>query len=274
MALGPIIVYDSGVGGLTVARQLMKHCPNHDLIYLADNGWFPYGDKDEKLLVRRVNDLLSILKRQFRPQAIVIACNTAATAIADQLDHRCCVPLYGVTPPIRQAAVECARGKAVLLATPATLQRRMIRELIETYPGRMTTIGTLEMVYLAEQKMARGAGINGTQLVELLEPLIPDSQRREVTTVIFGCTHFPLLRRELSEAFPNAQCWLDPAAETAMAVQRDLSADFTVNGTTSRALLLTSTCRFVELQQIFASEGFAKVLQLNCLFSTPEWRLK
>ncbi|HKQ08686.1 MAG TPA: glutamate racemase [Blastocatellia bacterium] len=266
MLYRPLIVYDSGVGGLTVARRLMKYCPGHDLIYLADNGWFPYGNKDEGLLARRVNELLSILEDHFEPRAIVVACNTASTAIADRLNHHNPVPIYGVIPPIMRAISVSAGGRVVLLATPATLERRIVKDLIATHnQGQISAIGSLDLVYMAEQKMANRQLIDGKRLVGVLEVLMPASVRDEVTTVILGCTHFPLLRPELSEAFTNVRFWLDPAAEVAAAVRRDLSPLARKQRSPSYSLLLTSRHNAVELARVFAAQGFSQVVQLESM---------
>jgi glutamate racemase len=270
MKLRPIIVYDSGVGGLLVARRLMKYCPSHDLVYLADNGWFPYGNKDEKLLAGRVNEILSILGRRLRPAAIVVACNTASTAISQRLSRRGPVPIYGVIPPIGRAVRISAGGRVVLLATPGTLQRSVIRELIAKHnPLQISAIGSLDLVYMAEQKMADHS-FRKRQVVDAVEALMPDRKRSEITTVVLGCTHFHILLPELREAFSNARYWLDPSTDVASAVQRDLSRHTVDERLPSYTLLLTSTGNSSELRRVFAAQGFPEGCPTEIDFAAKE----
>lgn len=266
MQHAPIIIYDSGVGGLTVARQLMKYCPGHDLIYLADNAWFPYGNKDESLVAARVEGLIALLNNCLEPRAVVVACNTASTALADRHQRTAAVPLYGVIPPVESAMSLWDGGRIALLATPATLERNVVRRLVATYDaGQFVSAGCMDLVYLAERKMADPRAVDAGRVVEVLDARMPAAVREEVTTIILGCTHFPLLLPELREAFPNARRWLDPATEVARAVAKALPRREGESRLTTHSLLLTGAHNYAELRRVFAAQGFSQTALLDSI---------
>jgi glutamate racemase len=271
----PVVIYDSGVGGLSVARHFGQMCPSRDLVYLADNGWFPYGNKGEGALVRRVHHLLDSLASQVMPAAILVACNTASTAITDRLVGDGSIPVIGVLPPIAAAIAQSRTGRIALLATPGTLSRRVVGDLIATHarPGQVHCVGSLALVDLAEQKMA-GVLVGPHQVSAAIDGQLPAAVRAGIDVVILGCTHFPLLKTELMHAFPNARAWVDPAREASLATLARLpirpaasgsagtgkgSRGRVSAGTGRRSLFLTSDHNGRRLREVFAARGFGSV---------------
>lgn len=255
-----IVVYDSGVGGLTVARQIVRLLPDFDLIYLADNGWFPYGNKPEQVLRRRVNMLLDYVQRVVRPAGIMVACNTASTAIPGRLGLQSLTPLQGVVPPLQEALAMSRSGRIALLATPGTLERQAIRDAIATTsPGTVTTFGSLDLVQAAERKLA-GERIDPAILSRHFAAQGWDAlSRRAIDVVILGCTHFPHLQEELAAVLPDVRHWVDPAATAAQALvaqMRKHAAPPLRPGLARRRLLLTSAHNSGELLEVFATAGF------------------
>ncbi len=273
----PVVVYDSGVGGLTVARHVLKLLPKHDVIYLADNAWFPYGDKEEAALSERVHALLDRLIEEAAPEAIIVACNTASTAIAHRLDTPVPIPIFGVLPPIQQALRVSKMGKLALLATPGTIKRSVVREIIKAHsaPGQVASLGIMDLVMLAERKMT-GERITRAQILAALDPLMPPEVREEIDVVILGCTHFPHLKEELKAAFPQAQHWIDPALDAVSRVQAHLTATITIPAVgerpASKSLLLTGGHNFAELQAVFAAQGFGSAPQLKSTDEIGVWK--
>ncbi len=259
----PVVVYDSGVGGLSVARHLLGLCPSRDVVYLADNAWFPYGNKPEAALSARVNYLLDSLIKETAPSAIIVACNTASTAIVERLDTDIPVPVFGVLPPIKQALAVSATGKIALLATPGTVGRSAVKQIIRTHaaPGQVTSLGVLPLVLLAERKMA-GERIGDEQICAVFDELMPARERADIDVVILGCTHFPLMKDELAAAFPSAKHWIDPALETVHRVRARLGRDVLAHPSGPlRSLLLTSAHNLEQLQDVFAEQGFGAGLR-------------
>lgn len=271
----PVIIYDSGVGGLSVARHFWRTCPQEDSLYIADNAWFPYGNKKEWPLRTRVAYIIESLTDLLSPRGILVACNTASTVLEEQTGPGD-LPVVGVLPPIARAVEAVGAGKIALLATPATASRRAIHECIQqqAQSDQVYLIGSLGLVYLAEEKMAKGRLEPGS-ISRALYPLIPPEVRAEVRAVILGCTHFPLIQPELLEAFPNATHWIDPAAHASQRLKGLLPqnpAEHSPEDTASRRVILTGDHNRAALESVFAREGLTALNLRLPVFLKPSTR--
>lgn len=259
-ASGPVVIYDSGVGGLTVARHIMRLCPGQDLIYVADNAWFPYGNRRDLALRGRVFALLSMMLEDLAPQAIVIACNTASTAVASTLDDITeDTPIFTVFPPVEQTLRAAGGGPTALLATPSTIRRAAIRRVAAecSISGQLSLVPTMGLVHLAERKLA-GRPVSPDEIIEALDPVIGEREREQIEGIVLGCTHFPWLVDELRSVFTAAHCWGDPALEVATRVSRHLGSTNRTNPAgQTLSLLLTSDHNQDELRPVFARHGFS-----------------
>jgi glutamate racemase len=209
-----ILVFDSGVGGLSVTEHLAQQLPDARLFYLMDRAYFPYGQLDDDLLRERVVDLCRQAALAWRIDLIVIACNTASTLVLPTLRQQLQIPVVGVVPAVKVAA-ELAQGQAIgVLATPATVQRPYLDQLIKDHAGasQVHRLGSAELVQWAEQWVYQQQA--ATALPELLGPWIERCQLRHV---VLGCTHFPLLTSQLQQYFPEVQ-WIDSGAAIARRV--------------------------------------------------------
>ncbi len=195
-----ILIFDSGVGGLSVHQKVRQALPDTDIHYVADHAAFPYGDKDESWLTSRVDKLISKLHHQFNPDVIIIACNTASTLALPVLRKHIRTPIIGVIPAIKTAAQLTQNQKIGLLATPGTISRTYIDDLIKDFAShcKVSRLGTTELVQVAEQKLA-GIKIDVNKIRNILEPLL----QANVDTIVLGCTHFPLLQDEIQVCAPN-----------------------------------------------------------------------
>lgn len=262
---GPIVIYDSGVGGLTVARHLISARASDHLVYVADNAWFPYGTKGDLPLRSRIFALLDMFVRKLGARAIVVACNTASTAITADLDDLDIEPpIFTVVPPVDDAARRVPAGRIALLATPGTARRALVHRLIDQHDAadRITVVPAPELVYLAERKLA-GAPVAAEDVGAAVRPLLTARECSEFDGVILGCTHFPLLREELAEVFPRARVWSDPASATALRVLQQTAAPAgTDAGGGSRELVLTAPGGpgGGSLRRVFARHGFGTAL--------------
>lgn len=200
-----VLIFDSGVGGLSIYQEVIKQ--NHLIqpCYLFDNSFYPYGTKAEVEIIERVCKLLIAFIESEKPDLIVIACNTASTVALDAIRRLTTIPIVGVVPAIKPAALKTKNGIIGLLATPATVGRAYTADLIKKYCRNLEVlkIGTSRLVDLAEQKLA-GKKILIDDIANILRPwLILDTERRP-DTVILGCTHFPHLIPEIQQIYPNA----------------------------------------------------------------------
>ena len=200
-----ILLFDSGVGGLSIYHELKKQLPDSEYHYYADHDAAPYGDKEDEWLNRRLLHAIQSLNQNINPSIIVIACNTASTLSLTNLREKIETPIIGVVPAIKVAAQYETDSPIGLLATPATINRDYTDTLINTFIDNQTTIkvGSTALVSMAEKKLKE-------QKVDLseLESIISPFLKSECQHVVLGCTHFPLLREELEYIAPSIG-WID-----------------------------------------------------------------
>lgn len=201
-----ILIFDSGVGGLSVAQCIREHLPGVGQVYLADNACFPYGEQPESVVVQRCLDLIRATLERWPCDLIVVACNTASTVVLPQLRAMTSVPVVGVVPAIKPAATISRNRSVGLLATPATIRRPYLDQLIRDFASdcRVERIGHPQLVRWIEDWVA-GEPLSEAALEELLEPF----RRAAVDTVILGCTHYPLIREALQRSLPGVSAWVD-----------------------------------------------------------------
>jgi glutamate racemase len=221
----PILVFDSGVGGLTVAAEIAAILPSAPLLYVCDNDWFPYGVKPEAALVDRVASVIESAVARFAPLLAVIACNTASTVALPRLRAAVAPPIVGVVPAIKPAAAASRNRVIGLLGTPGTVRRRYTQELIDRFAGDCTVIriGSAELVEMAEAKL-RGEAIDLTALAAILAGFFAPASGEKADTVVLACTHFPLLGDELAQVAPAGTVFVDSGAAVAQRVLTLLAA--------------------------------------------------
>lgn len=256
-----VLVFDSGVGGLSVLDAIVASGHALELDYVADNAWLPYGLKSDAELRGRLPALLSSLVEQWRPDMVVLACNTASTIALDAVRAVLSVPVVGVVPPIKPAASLTRTGVIGLLATPATVLRAYTNDLIAQFAAdkRVIRFGSAALVEAAEQKL-RGEPPSAGAITEAIEGLFSAPGGAEIDVVALACTHFPLLTQELSAAAPRAAVWLDSGEAIARRVANVLiaergSARMRRAGFTDAALART-------LQTGFRSRGFSAFAEI------------
>jgi glutamate racemase len=205
-------VFDSGLGGLTVYRELKASLPDADYVYIADNAAFPYGGLHEDELVTRLLMLFETLIDREKPDVCVIACNTASTIALEPLRGRFKTPFVGTVPAIKTAAEKTETGLFSVLATKGTVKRLYTRDLIERYARScdVTLVGAPDLANLAEQFM-RGEKVDEEQLLQEISPAFITRNGRNTDIVVLGCTHFPLLIEQMHKVAPWTVRYIDPA---------------------------------------------------------------
>lgn len=202
-----ILVFDSGVGGLSVLAALRARLPGCDFVFACDNAAFPYGTKSEAELIARVDRVMNQLVAQVQPELVVVACNSASTVALPRLRAHLRQPVVGVVPAIKPAAQRSATKVIGLLGTPGTVRRQYTQQLIADFAPHceVISLGSAELVEIAEQAL-RGTRPEPRELRALLAPLFADTA---LDTVVLACTHFPLLGDELAAAAPRPVHWID-----------------------------------------------------------------
>ncbi|OEY68021.1 glutamate racemase [Marinobacter sp. X15-166B] len=205
-------MFDSGVGGLSITTCIHDMIPTAGLGYLADNACFPYGDQPEPVVVGRCVQLITAALEVFPADVVVVACNTASTVTLPALRAALRVPVVGVVPAIKPAAAVSGNRRIGLLATPATIRRPYLDQLIAEFAADCTVVrvGHGALVQWIEAWVA-GQPLPLDDLARVLAPLA----RAEVDTVVLGCTHYPLIRETLQSALPGVAHWVDSGAAIA-----------------------------------------------------------
>lgn len=209
-----VLVFDSGVGGLSVYDEVRQLLPDLHYLYAFDNAGFPYGEKSEEYIVERVVAIVGAIALRHPLAMVIVACNTASTVSLPALRARFGFPVVGVVPAIKPAARLTRNGVVGLLATRATVRRPYTHELVAQFATscRIEMLGSSELVQLAEEKL-HGSAVALKDIRRIVQPWLRMSEPPD--TVVLGCTHFPLLRDELHQILPAGTRLVDSGAAIA-----------------------------------------------------------
>ena len=212
-----VLAFDSGIGGLGIVRAIRALCPHIQVDYLADTAVFPYGEQDDALLTERIISLVRLAVARLRPQAVIIACNTASTLALDALRAACpSIPFVGCVPPIRWAARQTTTGVIGLLATRATIRRPYLSRLHALYAPQCTLIAhAAPRLASYAERVFRGQSVPEDDIYKDIEGLFQHPESARLDTVGLGCTHYTFVLDLLRKLAPPGINWLDPAGAVA-----------------------------------------------------------
>lgn len=209
----PIGVFDSGIGGLTVAREIMRQMPNEKIIYFGDTARVPYGNKSQETVTRFSEQIVRFLNT-FQVKTIVVACNTASAYALDTLEKESEIPIIGVVKPGAKAAVEATRnGRIGVIATAATIGSRIYSKYITELNSDVTIHGKACPLFvpLVEEGLWDDPVTN-----EIARRYLAELIDIDIDTLILGCTHYPLIRTALGRIMGDGVTLVNPAYETAI----------------------------------------------------------
>jgi glutamate racemase len=215
-------VFDSGLGGLTVLREIVAARPDAHYVYVADDAFFPYGHHSEDQIIARVVPLIGELIDAHTPDLIVIACNTASTLVMSYLRNAYKIPFVGTVPAIKPACAQSKTRRVSVLGTRGTVQREYTRALIRDFAQgcEVTLVGSPELASLAENAL-NGNPVSDDDIAAELAPCFvgdgADASAR-TDTIVLACTHYPLLLDRLVRLAPWPVAWIDPAPAIARRV--------------------------------------------------------
>jgi glutamate racemase len=217
-----ILVFDSGLGGLTVLREIVKARPDAHYVYVADDAFFPYGHHGEDEIIKRVVPLIGELIAARTPDLVVIACNTASTLVMSHLRKQYTVPFVGTVPAIKPACAQSKTKRVSVLGTKGTVKREYTKALIRDFADgcEVTLVGAGELPALAEAALS-GFEVSDSEISAELAPCFIGngaSDPARTDTVVLACTHFPLLMDRLVALAPWPVGWIDPAPAIARRV--------------------------------------------------------
>lgn len=260
---GKVLVFDSGMGGLTVAREIQALAPNLAVDYAADSGFFPYGDKSDNALRNRLPAVANALCQVARPDVFVIACNTASTLALSEVRAALDIPVVGTVPAIKPAAALTRTGTIGLLATPGTVKRAYTAQLIEDFADdtRVILHGSVALVRMAEQ-IASGGAVPLEAFRTAQAPLFEADGGTDIDTVVLACTHFPLIRGELAATVPHPVNFVDSGEAIARQTLRVLTESSRSAGTGGHVWLTSPVNRQSRLVEVCRRFGYTEVGQV------------
>jgi glutamate racemase len=214
-----ILVFDSGLGGLTVYREIARARPDARYVYAADDALFPYGAIEEDRLITRAVDLMEKLVAAHRPDLVVIACNTASTIVLPSLRAQLRVPFVGTVPAIKPACAASKTKRVSVLGTEATVKREYTKALIREFAAncQVTLVGSARLAGLAEAAL-KGDEVEDAAIATEIAPCFVDDGGARTDTIVLACTHFPLLADRLARLAPWPVNFIDPAPAIARRV--------------------------------------------------------
>lgn len=243
----PIGVFDSGVGGLTVAREIMRQLPNEKIIYFGDTARVPYGSKSQETVTRYSRQIVRFLQT-FQVKTIVVACNTASAYALDALEQEFDIPIIGVVKPGAKTAAEVTKnGRIGVIATEATIGSRIYSQYIKELNKDVTIYGKACPLFvpLAEEGLWQDPVTD-----EIAKRYLTELIDIDIDTLILGCTHYPLIRSTLGKIMGDKVSLVNPAYETAIELKQMLE---------ERGLLNQETPRLGTNQyQFYVSDGAEK----------------
>ncbi len=208
-----VVVFDSGLGGLTVLAEVMRQRPDVNCLYAADDAGFPYGRLSESVLIERVGTVMARLIADYAPEAVVIACNTASTLVLPHLRASFPqIPFIGTVPAVKPAANQSRSKLISVLATPGTVARDYTHDLVRTYAAHcdVTLTGSTKLAGFAEAFM-KGEYVADAAIKAEIAPSFVEKDGGRTDCIVLACTHYPLLLAQFERLAPWPVAWIDPA---------------------------------------------------------------
>lgn len=214
-----ILLFDSGLGGLTVFQEVRAARPDANFIYVADDAGFPYGNLDEDRLIERVVDVAGRAISDSNPDLVVVACNTASTLALGELRAHFRVPFIGTVPAIKPACAQSTTKRVAVLGTQATVAREYTHALIREFGFGCDVhlVGSTRLAACAEAELA-GAPVADAAIAGEIARCFIDKDGRRTDIIVLACTHYPLLLERFRTNARWPVTWLDPAPAIARRV--------------------------------------------------------
>ena len=209
----PVGVFDSGVGGLTVAREIMRNLPSEKIVYFGDTARVPYGNKSRETVTRFSRQIIRFLQEQ-HVKAIVIACNTASSFALDTLEKEFDLPILGVIEAGAKVAAAATRnGRVGVIGTEGTIQSRIHETFLKGIDRKITVYGKACPLFVP---LVEEGWLHDPVTVEVASRYLQELKDKDIDTLILGCTHYPLLRSTIGKVMGDSVRLVNPAYETAL----------------------------------------------------------
>lgn len=214
-ALAPVGVFDSGVGGLTVAREIMRQLPNEKIVYFGDTARVPYGSKSKETILRYSRQIIRFLKTK-GVKAIVVACNTASALALEEIRDEIDMPIIGVVKPGAKVAVEKTVNKRVgVIATEATISSGLYTDYIKAQDADVIVYSKACPLFVP---LVEEGWLKDSVTEEVARRYLEELKEQNIDTLVLGCTHYPLLRNMIGKLMGDEVTLVNPAYETAVSL--------------------------------------------------------
>src|SRR5574344_311090 len=216
IALAPVGVFDSGVGGLTVAREIMRQLPNEKIVYFGDTARVPYGSKSKNTIIKYSKQIIRFLKTK-GVKAIVVACNTASAIALEEIRPELDLPIIGVVKPGAKVAVEKTQNKRIgIIGTEAMINSGIYRDIITEHDNSIEVICKACPLFVP---LVEEGWLKDPVTYEVARRYLEELKKEDIDTLVLGCTHYPLLRNIVGEIMGDQVTLVNPAYETAVSLR-------------------------------------------------------
>ena len=208
--MGPVGIYDSGIGGLSVAREIRRQLPGEELFYVADTAWCPYGDRQDA----EVRERALAIGRHIQDagaRLLVVACNTASGAALEQLREALKIPVVGLEPAVKTGVALTRNGRVGVMATSGTLRSERFARLVRTHANGATGVTVFPQPCPGLADLIERGHLEGPVLESRLAELTRPLREAQTDTVVLGCTHYPFVRDAIGRALGDGVTLVDSA---------------------------------------------------------------
>ena len=215
-SLAPVGVFDSGVGGLTVAREIMRQLPNEKIVYFGDTARVPYGNKSKNNIIKYSRQIIRFLKTK-GVKAIVVACNTASAIALEEIEPELDIPIIGVVKPGAKVAIEKTVNKKIgVIGTESMVNSGMYTDIIKNEDSEINVITKACPLFVP---LVEEGWLKDSVTYEVARRYLEELQCHDIDTLVLGCTHYPLIRNTVGEIMGDKVTLVNPAYETAVSLR-------------------------------------------------------
>ncbi len=230
---GPIGIYDSGVGGLTVLKTLIERLPNEQFVYFADTANLPYGNKPPEQIIEFSHNIISWFQNTVKAKMVIAACHTSSAIALRDAAHGYDIPVIGTIYPMLPTVLGTEHKNIGILATPASVKSRIHENIFKAYGfgGKIVSISCPNFVPLIEAEQMDFATLDFH-----IQEYLATFKQEELDTLIFGCTHYPLIKANITKFLPDNIKYIDPAEYITSEVINHLQANQLLNNSQTKIL--------------------------------------
>ena len=218
----PVGIFDSGVGGLTVAREGMRNIPQERIVYFGDTARVPYGNKSKETIIRYSRQIIRFLMTQ-GVKAIVVACNTASAFALEEIKKEIEIPILGVVQPGAKVACAATKNKKIgVIGTEGTVRSQIYTKFVQQWDPEIQVIGKACPLFVP---LVEEGWLKDPVTDEVAQRYLSELKEKEIDTLVLGCTHYPLLRSTVRKVMGDDVTLVNPAYETALELKELLCAN-------------------------------------------------